>query len=251
MANNSTKFLTSVKGRAKNKDSSEFVSIILLCEKPGRRMKSYGPTCLVEIKGKKIIDLQIAAIKSIFKNFEIVIAAGFESEKIVKYIRKELPRNINIRVVENQVYHHSNCCESIRLCLNNVCNDRILIASGDLLFHPTAIASVIRSRASVLYQNKTDLSNLEVGAIFSEKSLIGLNYGIEGNSWAEMCFFRGRENIECLRNIISSVDYKNRLFFEALNSMIDRNKNIDAIYNKGPESVKINNINTLKRMNST
>tara|TARA_B110000902_G_C14030062_1_gene483701 strand:- start:270 stop:470 length:201 start_codon:yes stop_codon:yes gene_type:complete len=65
-----------------------------------------------------------------------------------------------------------------------------------------------------------------------------------------MCFLRGRENIECLRNIISSVDYKNRFFFEAINSMVDNNKKIDAIYNKGPESIKVNNIKTLKRINT-
>lgn len=249
MANHSTKFLTSVRGREDNRESSEFVSIILLCEKSGKRMKSYGPTSLIEVKGKKIIDIQMDAVKSVFKNFEVVIAAGFESEKVVKYIRKEMPRSLNIRVVENQVYHHSNCCESLRLCLNNICNDRVLIVSGDVLFHPTAISSVIRSRGSILYQNKDDLNNLEVGTIYSEKSLIGLNYGIEGKAWSEMCFLRGRENIECLRSIISSVDYKNRLLFEAINSMVDNKKKIDAIYNKGPESVKINNIKTLKRVN--
>tara|TARA_B100002019_G_scaffold99984_1_gene86102 strand:+ start:3172 stop:3924 length:753 start_codon:yes stop_codon:yes gene_type:complete len=246
----STKFLTSVRGRKSDKDTSEFVSIILLCDKSGKRMKSYGPTPLIEVKGKKIIDLQISAIKSVFKSFELIISAGFESEKIVKYVRRELPRSVNVRVVENQMFHHSNCCESVRLCLNNICNDRVLIVSGDLLFHPIALSSVIRSRGSILYQNSDAANNLEVGAIHSEKSLIGLNYGVDNKVWSEISFFRGKETIECLRGIISSVDYKNRLLFEAINSMVDHKKKIDAIYNDGPESIKINNIKTLKRVNN-
>ena len=138
----------------------------------------------------------------------------------------------------------------MRLCLNNICNDRVLIVSGDLLFHPIALSSVIRSRGSILYQNSDAANNLEVGAIHSEKSLIGLNYGVDNKVWSEISFFRGKETIECLRGIISSVDYKNMLLFEAINSMVDHKKKIDAIYNDGPESIKINNIKTLKRVNN-
>ena len=102
------KFITSVKGGDKKPGFSGLASIVLLCDKAGKRMKSYGPTPLVEIAGRKLIDLQIESIRAVFRDFEIIIACGFESEKIIRYVRKHYA-NINIRIVENQVYHHSNC----------------------------------------------------------------------------------------------------------------------------------------------
>jgi len=245
------KFITSVKG-ANNKRSScsGFASIILLCEKAGKRMKSYGPTPLVEIAGRKLIDLQIESIKAVFRDFEIIIACGFESEKIIRYIRKNYS-SINIRVVENQVYHHSNCCESLRLCINNISNDLILVISGDLLFHPSSIQYMMEAKDCVLFQDGESSPNLEIGIITKEnKKLLNLHYGLSNKAWSEMCLLQGREIIEVLRSTISSVEYKNRLVFEALNSMIEQRHGFVAVENRGPNVIKINNIKTLREVNS-
>ena len=65
------KCITSPKANKKTaSQNAELVSIILLCDSPGYRMKSYGPTSLVTIANKKLIDIQIEAIKQSFTNFD-------------------------------------------------------------------------------------------------------------------------------------------------------------------------------------
>lgn len=243
-------FITSAKNNEKDPACTGFASIVLLCEKAGKRMKSYGPTPLVEIAGRKLIDLQIESIRAVFKDFEIIVACGFESEKIIKYVRKNYS-NINIRVVENQVYHHSNCCESLRLCINNISNDMILVISGDLLFHPSSIQDMVETKGCVLFQDGESSPNLEIGIISKEnRKLLNLHYGLSDKAWSEICLLKGREIIEVLRSTISSIEYKNRLVFEALNSMVEQRHGLIAIKNNGPNVIKINNIKTLREVNS-
>jgi choline kinase len=243
-------FITSVKNDVKDPRCNGFASIILLCEKAGKRMKSYGPTPLVEIAGRRLIDLQIESIKAVFKDFEIILACGFESEKIIKYVRKNYP-SINIRIVENQVYHHSNCCESLRLCINNISNDMILVLSGDLLFHPSSIQDMLNTKGCVLFQDGESSPNLEIGIISKDDSkLLSLHYGLSDKAWSEICLLKGREIIEVLRGTISSIEYKNRLVFEALNSMTDQRHGLVVVKNRGPNVIKINNIKTLREVNS-
>ena len=243
-------FITSpVRDKENNVLVNDFVSIILLCEKAGRRMKSYGPTPLIEVGGRKLIDIQISSIKALFKNFEIILGCGFESDKVVKYIRNK-HSNTNIRVVENQVYHHSNCCESLRLCINNTVNDCLLVMSGDLLFYPESVACAISGKSSVVSQEVSDGSNLEVGVITDNKDVsINFHYGIKEDIWSEIFFLRGKALVDDLRRTVSSVEFKNRLMFEALNSMIESKCKLRVIKNHGPEILKINNIKTLKKVN--
>jgi hypothetical protein len=65
-----------------------------------------------------------------------------------------------------------------------------------------------------------------------------------------MCLLKGRETIEVLRGTISSIDYKNRLVFEALNSMADQRQGLVVVKNNGPKVIKINNIKTLREINN-
>ena len=133
------KYVTSPKRKRVSKtlnigDTSDLVTIILICDTPGYRMKSYGPPPLITIRGKKIIDHQIEAISQRIKNFEIILCVGFDSDKVAKYVRQSHV-GLNIRIVENQVFNSSNACESIRLALNNTLNDKVMIADGNILFN--------------------------------------------------------------------------------------------------------------------
>jgi choline kinase len=133
---------------------SELISVVLLSENHGYRMKSYGPISLVKIGEKTLIEHQLNAISSAFINFEIVLCAGFEASKIYSFIRKQWGPSIRIRIVENQVYHHSNCCESIRLCINNIMTDKVIICGGGVLLTPTYLKNLDLSRSSLLFQRK-------------------------------------------------------------------------------------------------
>ena len=157
------RFITSP--RSQENDAGDLVSVVLLSEKVGYRMKSYGPTSLMKIGKHRIIDIQIQAIKSTFTNFEVVICCGFGCDKIARYVRENYPEH-NIRIVENQIHHHSNSCESTRLCLNNICNSKVLICDGDLLLSSENITTPVdtQSFSYMLYSDGKEAEhNLEVG----------------------------------------------------------------------------------------
>ena len=108
--------------KPKNK-ISDFVTFIILCDIPGYRMKSYGPSCLLQIGNHRLIDLQLKNIQSLFENYEIILCIGFDAELTIKYIRQK-HNDQNIRIIENQLYEKYNSCESLRLSLNNTNNSK-------------------------------------------------------------------------------------------------------------------------------
>ena len=158
MRKHNQRFITSPTER--NRKNIELVTIVLLSEKAGYRMKSYGPTPLLNVGGRLLIDLQIDAIKSVFRNFELIICCGFDSEKIIKHIRNKYHRE-NIRVVENQLHQHSNCCESMRLSLNNTSNSRVLVCNGNLIFNKDLLTLVDYKKSHIILDSTLDNSELE------------------------------------------------------------------------------------------
>ena len=237
------KFITSAKAikQVQTNSTKSLISVILLCDSPGYRMKSYGPASLILFNNKRLIDIQIEAIQKIFPLYEIIVCVGFDSEKVCKYIRQKY-RNINIRIVENQIFSNSNSSESTRIALNNISNDKILLCDGSLYFTPEVLAQIPYNISNILTENKND--NLEVGVNVNELNNIEhFSFGAS-LSWSEIFFLHNYEYIECLRKILLSHD-KNRFIFEALNDLINSKHNLFNVTNKYP----IHKINNLKIYN--
>ena len=78
------------------KEAQPFVTIILVCDKPAHRMKSYGPTPLIELnkKKQKLIDQQIQIIQHAFHNFEIIMCCGGDSLKISNLLVLSIDINV-------------------------------------------------------------------------------------------------------------------------------------------------------------
>jgi len=246
MPRRKTNFIVSPKDSPDNRVVDQFVSIVLLSEKSGYRMKSYGPIPLLKIGKRCLIDLQIDAIKSAFSDFEIVLCSGFDANKIVKYVRDK-HSNINIRIVENQLYENSNSCESLRLCLNNITSSRILIMNGELIFNPDVL-SLIKFSSSFIISEQEPNTNLEVGATVNERGTIeNFCYGID-NTWSEILFINSRRMAEDLRRIISEPDYKNKFMFEGLNELIKSSHEIRSIINNKSPLTKLSNIKTYHKV---
>lgn len=232
-------FITSPSSPQRRMD--DLVSVVLLSEKSGYRMKSYGPTPLLKVGGQCLLDIQISAIKSVFSNFEIIVCCGFDSEKVIRYIRKTYP-DTRVRVVENQIYQHSNCCESLRLCLNNINNSRVLVSNGSLMLDPDILSSIDPSQTHVVSALEGS-RNLDVGFTANANGLIqNFSYGIN-NVWSEMLYLNSAKAIETLREILSLIDFKNRFLFEALNRFI-RGVEISVIPYTEKKLVNVNNIKT-------
>lgn len=227
------------KDKKENKKYTDFITIVLLCDSPGYRMKSYGPISLVNIKNTKLIDLQIQCIKNVFENFELIVCVGFDAEKICKHIRTKY-NDLNIRFVENQLYSISNSCESLRISLNNTLNNKILVCDGNLVLNKKCLENIDIENSCVLTE-KDPCENLEIGLNADNNKLVqhfsyGANY-----IWSEIIFLNGHDIIESLRKIIVNYDSKTRFVFEAINELIKMKYIIKSIVNQH-KILKINNI---------
>ena len=241
MPRQNKRFITSPQG-GEHGVTTELVTVALLSAQPGHRMKSYGPTPLLQLGNETLLDRQISSIQSVFGNYEIILCVGFGSERIVKFV-KEKYHKINIRVVENQVHHHSNCCESARLGLNNTTNTRILLCNGDLVIERDLLSKLKTNRSYIVVEEKGS-PNLEVGATINVSGNVeNLCYGLD-TAWSEIMFLEGAETIEEFRKIISTPDYKTKFIFEALNELGKTKHKLTHVVNEQAPLTKIDNIKT-------
>ncbi len=231
-----------------DKKRSELVSILLLSENHGYRMKSYGPISLIKVNGRTLLQHQMEAISSAFINFEVILCAGFETSKIYTYIKKQYGSRCKIRIVENQMYYHSNCCESIRLCMNNVMTDKLVICGGGVLLTSSYLKNLDLSSSSLLYQESQKEGNFDVGVIENKNKLEMLSLAVKDKCWTELLYLNGDSNIQSFYNIVSKADYKTKFFFEAINGWSNK-KNLKTCFNYSESIVKINNVKTLKKVN--
>jgi choline kinase len=220
----------------------ELVTVILLSENVGHRMKSYGSTSLLSLGNATVLEHQINAIKSLFVNYEIILCGGFDIDRVVKFVNQKY-RSDNVRVIENQMYLNSNDCESVRLCLNNTTNSRVLICNGELLLTSNCLHSLDLNRSHIVVEKKNS-PNLEIGVTVNQDGFAeNFCYGVD-LKWSEIVFLQSSEIIESLRKIISTPDYKTKFIFEALNELGRMTKyKLKVVENLVP-TVKIDNVKT-------
>ena len=232
-----------VKRQIKDK-KTDFISIIILSENYGYRMKSYGPMSLLQIENTSLIEKQIRVIKSYFINYEIILCCGFETKKTVDFIKNKFP-NENIRIIENQVYSNSNSCESARLCLNNTMNHRVLLLHGDLVISTDMFSQLDFKQNSILVQDDNTYKNFIVSAIENNSNLNNFCLGGKNHFWTDCLYLNDNDSVSRLSSIINNPDYKNKFLFEALNDLVKTTK-IKICKNKNKPVYKINNIKSLK-----
>lgn len=241
MKNN--KFIVDAK-REDKKKRGDFVSVILLSENYGYRMKSYGPMSLLSIDKSSLIEQQINVIKSFFINYEIIVCCGFQAKKTIDFL-KDNYKNDNLRIIENQIYSNSNSCESARLCINNTMNHKVLILYGDLVITKDMLSQIDFSSNCILTQDENKHNNYCISVIEHDKSLKNLCIGGKSNFWTDCLYLSDEESILKFASIINNIEYKNKFLFEAVNELIKSTK-VKVCKNSGKSIFKVNNIKSLK-----
>lgn len=231
---------------AKGNQSNELVTVILLAENYGYRMKSKGALSLVEIKGKSLLEIQIQAIKAVFTNFEIILCCGYDSKSVYEFIQKRM-KNVNVRIVENQVYENSNCCETTRIALNNTLNEKIIVMNGGLLISASHLKAIDTQKTCILSQANKKMEDFEVGVVENESLVQNMSLGIKERRWLDFLFLSGKKNVEIFYNIVSSIDFKNRFLFEAINELI-QNIQVENVDIRTTRMCKVDSIKSLKRV---
>lgn len=244
----SNRFITNVKSNNTPKLREEKITVILLAENYGYRMKSYGPLSLISVESKTLLEHQIDAIRSVFIDYEIILCSGFETSKVYHFVHSNLVGSENIRIVENQVYYHSNCCEGLRLCMNNTMNNRILVCGGGVLLTSEYLKNINLRKPSILTQRSEKDSTFDIGVISNESRLETMSLAIKDNVWTELLYLTGEQLVKSFYNTISKPELKNKFLFEAINLWRGR-KQITITENDSNSVMKIDNIKTFKRIN--
>jgi len=239
--------ITSVTGRESEARRDEKITFIFLAENYGYRMKSYGPVPLIEIGGKTLLEHQIQVIQSTFVNFEIIICSGFETQKIYHYVQQNFAPSVPIRIVENQVYFHSNCCEGLRLCMNNTRSERIIVCGGGVLLTVPYLRSLNIKKSSILYQESCEESTFDIGVIDNGDRLETLSLAVKDRVWTDLLYLNGESMIKSFYNTISKPELKTKFLFEAINAWRGR-RQLYLSENKDEKIIKVDNIKTLKRI---
>lgn len=220
------------------------VSIVLLSENYGYRMKSCGPIALVKVGNRTLLEHQLEAIKSSFSNYEIVLCCGFQAEQVISFVQLKCAEH-PVRVVENQIHQVTNCCESARLGLNNLSNNKVLICNGELMLDPRQLKKISLDTSCVLSQD-TDLDNMDVGIIQQKGRLENISVGLKESIWSEILYLADRRAIASLKTFLASTEYKNKFLFEAISAMC--RKHTLSVLDTGFAASKINNAKSLKRI---
>jgi len=241
------KYIISAKStEVKNDRVKDYVTVVLLGENHGHRMKSYGPIPLIKINNKTLLEKQVEAIKAVFPRHEIILCSGFDAKKTTEYVKKNLKKE-NIRIVENQLHYNSNCCESARLCLNNTSNNKILICSGNILLTPSYLSAIDYKKTSISVQQDNIKSEFFISAIVNKNKLQSFCLGEKTDFWTETLYLNGDNVVDQFYTIVSNPDFKNKFMFEAINELL-RNHQVTVTDVTNQKVVKLNNIKTLKRI---
>lgn len=242
---NVTDFITSPRdGKLKN-DNDKHYTIIMFSESHGYRMKNHGAVQLTKVNGTCLIDHQIKALKSRFKNFSILLSCGFESSRIWRHLKSK-HSNIDIRLIENPLYRTTNSCESIRLAMmsNNIKN--LLIFSSSNIFEKKHLDQLSFSDTFILSQkapnNKTDLRVYK-----SNDNNIKIDFGIGDLCWTEFLYLDGEKNVNDFYSIIDCEEYKSKFLFEAINKLAVK-YNIGVYENRHKEIIKLDSALKLKEI---
>jgi len=200
-----------------NAAKEHFVSIIILADRINRDKKN-NISYLSTIKNKCVIDIQLSHILSTFKNLEIIISINNDQHDLLNYIKSSYSSK-NIRFVENCSSSDTNDSESLRLCLNNIYNDKIIVIKGGVLFPIYDLSKIDLDKSGIII-GPLD-RRFEVGVIYNEKqNLDHLGFGLN-NSWVEIFWINNMHSINALRGIVSTKMYKKKFIFEALNDLVE------------------------------
>lgn len=202
-------------------------SYIILAAGIGRNMKGVGCKSLIPITTQSnLIDEQIKGILKQDKNADIIVVAGFDSQKLINHLLK---KTYDIRVVLNANFATTSQMESLKIGINSSRRSSLTIIHGDILFTDTSLDFPDKKKSWITISDKSKSSG--VGAVICEGMVKNMSYGLE-NKWGQIAHFPKSkfDEIKTLANSIKT----NRLTYEFINKL-----NFE-IYPHCDESVEIN-----------
>jgi hypothetical protein len=208
------------------------ISVILLSAGIEDRAKGQGTPCLFDVGSVSMLDYQIDTLNKIFEKCEIIPVIGFQSSKILKRLHNK------VGVVENQMFHDTNCVESLRLGINSTVSDNILIIHGNTAFNQNIFVNHSFSRSFIIYDDDDNMKESGVGIISNSGILSNMYYGLD-SKWCNILYTTGKST-KALRSLVNKEKCSKKVMYEVINDLIKLTK-IHTCKNVGKNILEVNN----------
>ncbi len=211
------------------------VHVIIPSAGIGRRMKSYGCKSLLNIRDKKLIDIQVENIRNVFPTNEIILVTGFDSDRLINNSPTDIIK------IENERYYDNNVIRSISIGMHATKdNDHILIVLGDLLFNTEALSEIDINQSSIIISN--DMDDGEVGCNMNGKGYLEYMMFDLPNKWGHILYLTSKELTLFKRLLLNKYNDK-KFCFEIINQVINQGGKFKCIMN---DKIKTMDIDTSK-----
>lgn len=188
------------------------LDVIIPAAGAGRRMRSYGPKCLINLNKKEnIIVRQLRILESVFGEINPILVVGYQFDKIKK-------RNFPIKLIVNHIFDLTNVAFSLNLALRTIRSPEVLIVYGDLVFGENIFKDRKNEHSWLMVDKEKYFDDHEVGINYGQQINI-LSYGLP-EKWAQIAYLTGKE-LELTRRCVNQKSAQNFLGFEIMNCVID------------------------------
>lgn len=211
------------------------LTIVIPAAGLGRRMKSYGPKCLLDVgNGQILLKRQLEILRTLFPVAEVVLVLGFEAEKVYRIIPNY------VTVVENKLFDDTNVIGSISLALemSQQKHNNILLVYGDLVFNNAAL-SFPHTESTIVVDNRKQMRDCEVGVTVIDSYASQFAYSLN-TKWCQIAYLMDKE-AEFFRAAVADPRYRRYFGYEILNMLLNKDYNLKAIE---PAGTRITEIDT-------
>lgn len=194
------------------KDSSN-VTAIVLGSIPNDRMKTMPAVSLMMVnKQQSVVELQFESISAAFPKSEMILVVGHDGQQVIEKRPKQM------RIVENQLYEQCGEVEELKLAINNVTTDAVLIIKGNTIFDSKAIKQLRNHGSCTMIDKKDQMTKDALGVISNGSKIENIAYGVE-DKWCYTTYLEGRE-LKILRKFVNMRIKSKMCLFEALNYIV-------------------------------
>lgn len=206
----------------------------------GKRMKSYGPKCLIKVKNKPILRWQLDQLNQHLQPDKVIVLGGHKADDIQILFSKE------VLVVNNLLYLSKNINYSFSLCNKHIQKyQKLLIIYGDLIFNHDTLSNLDLSSSFVIINNNKTIEKKTIGTNVIDGYIKYFSYGLP-NKWCQISFLTGFE-LQCFMKLLANEKYHNMYDFEIFNDIIDMGGRIRALESTTMKIVEIDRSSDIAR----
>lgn len=209
----------------KKQDFGDDITFIILSSGIIPRNKNAGAKSLYPVdKHSVVLDVQYSAIRNSFPKAEIVLVIGHMANSVINF--KNNNNKYDVKIVENTMFETSGQLEELRLALNIVNNKKVFIV-GDVIFNSQAIKQVNLNQSSIIFDQKGNFGDDDVGCTFQGMILQNTSHGVP-NKWSKIVYLRDVE-LDHLRRIANNRQKARLMINEAINYVVNCGGTIKGI----------------------